>query len=450
MHYLLALLVFVLGTVSVQALVISEVMSNPTGTDNGREWIELYNDGIESVDLSGLSVASSESGTAVSILSVQGGTSLAPGGYAVIATIVSGQTKFLEDYLTYAGILLRVTSTFSLTNGSASLYIKRSGATLASLPSYTAAAEGKTLSLLSGSHVTGTPTPGASNQASSSGEETSGTASSTTTQTDNQVTIPQATPPTPDIVIYMPQDKTVVAGAETEFTVTSATRGGKELTTMRYTWAFGDGGQATGSSTKYRYGYAGRYIAVVEATNATVAGSGRMVVRVVPPELSITTVTAGKYGTYIDITNPNSYDLDLSQWILSINGASFPFPKNTLLPANGTTHFSGLAMGFASTTVSTATQVKILFPNLEEVTMYTVKHVPVPLEASSTPIVAGTSTTALTSQPKQTKVGSLKKVAPSIASPLKSTTTAISVAQSKIQSKDTRIVSWLRSIFSGK
>ena len=428
-----AFLVFVLGIATAQALVISEIMSNPTGTDNGREWIELYNDAQDPVDLSGLTVSASESGTAISLTPLQGGTTLPPDGYAVIATIVSGQTKFLEDYPGYTGILFRVSSTFSLTNGSASLYIKRSGSIITSVPSYTAAAEGKTLSLVSGSYVASTPTPGTSNQGVASGEEqTPPSSNATTTQTDNQVTVPQATPPSPDIVIYMPPEKTVVAGADAEFTVSSATRTGKEISNVKYSWAFGDGGQSTGSSTKYRYGYAGRYVAIVEATSPTVAGSGRMVVRVVPPELSITTARQGKYGTYIDIANPNPYDLDLSQWILSINGAGYPFPKNTIIPGNSTVHFSGLAMGFASTTVNASTSIRILFPTLEEVTSYTP-----PVQLSPTPMVAGTSTVSTGSKKVVVKQSSAPKVVQQKA------TTTIITHQSKNQ-KDTRIISWFK------
>ena len=443
MKPILAFLVFILGIASAQALVVSEIMSNPTGTDNGREWIELYNDAQDPVDLSGLTVSASESGTNISLTPLQGGTTLPPDGYVIIATIVSGQTKFLEDYPTYTGTLFRVSSTFSLTNGAASLYLKKNGSVIASVPSYTAAAEGKTLSLVSGGYVAGSPTPGIANQAVSSGEEqNSPQPNATTTQTDNQVTVPQATPPSPDIVIYMPPEKIVVAGAEAEFTVSSATRTGKEIPSVKYSWAFGDGGQSTGSSTKYRYGYAGRYVAVVEATSPTVAGSGRMTVRVVPPELSIKTTAQGKYGTYIDIANPNSYDLDLSQWILSINGAGYPFPKNTILPGNSTVHFSGLAMGFASTTINASTSIRILFPTLEEVLTY----MP-PVRTLVTPMVAGTSTVAL--QPAlPLGIKTTSKIVP-VAKPLQSTSSTTSSLSYK-KSKDTRIVSWLHSVFGGK
>jgi hypothetical protein len=184
-----------------------------------------------------------------------------------------------------------------------SIDIKLNGATVASLPSYTAAKEGFTLSYTGGSYVTGTPTAGLENQVADTGTETN-TGNATTT--DTQVTLPQMSPPSADIMIYLPTEKVVVAGAEADFSVFSQTRAGKPINDLRYTWAFGDGGQGTGSSTKYRYGYSGRYIAQVEATNALVAGTGRMVVRVVPPDIVISSIGSGKYGSYIELSNQNT------------------------------------------------------------------------------------------------------------------------------------------------
>jgi hypothetical protein len=135
---------------------------------------------------------------------------------------------------------------------------------------------------------------------------------------------------------------------------------------MSYVWSFGDGGERTGATTTYRYFYPGRYVVQVEGSNGLVAGTARMVVRVVPPEITMSTINQGRYGAYIDITNPNAYDLDISGWKLSIDGALFSFPRNTIL-AGGTTHVPGVTMGFASTTISSSTLIKLLFPSMDEV-----------------------------------------------------------------------------------
>ena len=420
------------------ALVVSEIMSNPTGDDNGREWIELYNDTSSDIDLASLAI-SIKGGNAVAATPLQGGTTLSPGSYAIVGSTVSGATKFLQDYPTYSGILFR--SSISLVNtGVTSIDIKVGGALSASVPSYTAAKEGATLSLLSGSYVTGTPTPGTANQVlDTSSGSTSDTTTTSSITTTTQVTVAQTSPPSSNILIYMPEEKVAVAGAQSVFSVFSLTREGKSITDLNYTWAFGDGGQGTGSSTLHTYFYSGRYIAEVEALSSTVTGNGRMVVRVVSPDIAISGVGSGKYGSYVDVSNPNGYELDMSGWILSINGASYPFPKNTILPANATVRFAGQTMGFASSTLASST-MRIMFPNLEEVTRYIVPQAVAPAViavATATPLVI--KKVAVKIQPQKMVLG----VATSSGVIAASTT---NTSQSASSAKDTRIVSWLKSL----
>lgn len=428
----------------VQALTVSEVLSNPTGDDSGREWVEIYNEGSTDVDLSAMTI-SIKGGNAVVATPLQGGTNLAPGAYAVIGSTVSGSTKFLQDYPNYTGILFK--SSISLVNtGVTSIDVKLNGSVVASLPSYTAAKEGLTLSYIGGSYVPGNPTPGAENQVvdTSAGSGGGGGGTATATTTDTQVTVAQLTPPSSDIVVYLPSEKVVVAGAEADFNVFSQTRAGKAINDLLYTWAFGDGGQATGSSTKHRYEYSGRYILQVDAVSSTAVGSGRMVVRVVAPDIFIVGEGTSKYGSYVDIKNPNTYDLDLSKWMLTIDSAAYPFPKNTWLPSGETVRFSGNAMGFASTTLSTST-IKILFPSLEEVTRYAP-------ETKEALVTAATSAPIMQIQKKVLATVNKPKMVLGV-----STTTLALATSTKAtssgpahSSKDTRIVSWLRNLLGGK
>lgn len=435
----LAILTFALGIVHTHALIVSEVMSNPTGDDGGREWIEIYNETNSDIDLSSMTV-SIKGGTAVAATPLQGGLTLPSNGYAIIASLTSvssGQTKFLQDYSSYSGILFK--SSVSLVNtGVTSIDIKLQGSTVASIPSYTAAKEGSTFSFIQGVYGIGTPTPGNENV---SAPVSSGTVESTTsTVTENQTTVAQMSPPSPDIVLYMPTEKVVVAGADTHFDVAGMTRSGKAIDGLSFVWAFGDGGQGTGSSTKHRYVYSGRYLAQVEGTSATIAGTGRMIVRVVPPDIEIVEVSTGKYGTYVDISNPNMYDLDISQWMLTFDGAAFHFPKNTMISSGATTRFAGASMGFASTIVSTSTVVKILFPNLEEVTRF------VPVESL---IPTGTTLSATTTS-KASSVLIKQKVYPKPSSQTATNSVAGSVKATSTRPasvKDTRLVGWFKSVF---
>ena len=79
MKKILLIFIYIASVTQTQALQISEVMSNPTGDDSGREWIEVYNNTQESVDLTGLTI-SIKGGNAVITSSVSGGTILPANG----------------------------------------------------------------------------------------------------------------------------------------------------------------------------------------------------------------------------------------------------------------------------------------------------------------------------------------------------------------------------------
>lgn len=432
------------------ALIINEIMSNPVGDDGGREWIELYNNSSTTIDLSSLSI-SIKGGVAVSVLPVSGGTTIPSEGYAIIGSVVSGATKFLQDYPTYSGPLFK--SSISLVNtGVTSVEVKLNGISSDQLSSYTAAKEGSTLSRVAGNFVVSTPTPGSENQ--SAPDESVNQSVTTSSTTNTQATIAQASIPIADIVIYLPQEKTVVAGAEAVFSAFGLSHTGKQIDNLLYTWSFGDGGQGVGSSTLYRYAYPGRYVATVESGNGYVLGSGRMNVRVVAPDILIKSFGSGKYGAYIDVENPNTYELDLSQWRLVIDGASFPFPKNTFLLGNNITHISGVAMGFASTTITDHSVIKIVFPNLEEVTRLLIPSV-VQVATStdsnrtqvSMPVKIAQQTSKLVTQlPQEVKrITQNSLVVGKV--PLTKNSTTTSDSHPALLQKDTRMVAFFRSFF---
>lgn len=455
------------------AVYISEIMYDPQGGNTSRRWVEIYNDTSSAIDLTTATWKFYENKTNHGITSSSDsslGTSVFSGGYAVIA---DNPKQFLVDYPSYAGVVYD--TTFSLPTSGTDYHIALKESSSASAleispvdysPSIGGNNDGSSFSKIDGVWVRGNATPGAINQLYV--ESSSSSDSSTSSTTTTQATIAQQSPPTADIILYMPTEKVVVAGAEATFSIFGLTHLGKQIENLSYTWAYGDGGQGGGSTTMYRYAYPGRYIASVEGSNGYVAGSGHMNIRVVAPEIAITDVSTGKYGTYIDIENPNLYDLDFSQWRLTINGAIFLFPKNTILAGNSITHISGLAMGFASTTISSSTVIKILFPNQEEITRYSPPQELFPvlttILATSTLAIArttqkATSTLISTITIPSIKIKPLTRVLGVSTSTIKngsitkgniSSTTSGIIQQRKTIVKDTRLVSFFRSFFGKK
>ena len=88
-----------------------------TGSDDGREWIEIYNDADTPADLSSFKFFEADTNHKLKL--IQGDANIAPQGYAVI---VSDPTKFKTDWPNFSGTIFD--STFSLSNSGETLAIK--------------------------------------------------------------------------------------------------------------------------------------------------------------------------------------------------------------------------------------------------------------------------------------------------------------------------------------
>lgn len=96
-------------------ILINEVESNPAGTDNGTEKVELYNPSNTGVDVSGWTVSSAAGRTAAVVINE--GTSIAPKGYLIVGR--DSQQQWLDntgegiDVRNELGILIDSVGSFS-------------------------------------------------------------------------------------------------------------------------------------------------------------------------------------------------------------------------------------------------------------------------------------------------------------------------------------------------
>lgn len=119
MRYLLFLvLAMLIAPFTTNAITISEIYYDPTGTDAGHEWIEIYNDESELVDLSGWKLF--ENNVNHGITAVNGDLLLPAGAYAVIAD------NAVNVAVDFPGIQYLYDSAFSLNNTGELLAIKDS------------------------------------------------------------------------------------------------------------------------------------------------------------------------------------------------------------------------------------------------------------------------------------------------------------------------------------
>lgn len=332
----IVLILFFARTASAQVF-ISEIKYT------GNEWIEVSNSG-ESVDLSLWKFY--EGGTNHKLKSVQGGSLLSSGSYAIVA---NDATAFLTEYSGFSGILFD--SSFSLLDVGETISIKSSDTNIVDTVSYTGIKGSKnSTQKIGGVWSEAIPTPGAINSVSQNVD-------TATTQTSNTSVVP--TTATSQVTAQAgPQTRVVLAGAPIIFEGKIAGLENNNGVTQT-TWSFGDGASAEGESVTHTYYYPGEYTAVLDVVSGGLTATDKMLVRVVLPNLLLKT-GGDATRSFFTIENRGGDELDISGWQVAGGEKTFIFPGNTILGARKSATFASEVTGLVTPLGST---VELLFPN---------------------------------------------------------------------------------------
>jgi len=384
---------------------ITEVMYDPSGTDTGHEWVELYNDGGSAITLT--SYKFFEANVNHGITAVRGGATVDAGEYIILA---DDSAKFISDNSSYGGKVFD--SSFSLSNSGESLSLKDTSLNIVSTVNYNvalgAAGNGNTICDVSGVWAECQATPGAINSSSnnssnnnstttnSTSTDATTTTASTTTNTNsnsntssNSFSIPDSTNYRyGNLDIKALRERSVIAGGEYVYSAKAFNYEGQSVSKVQYFYSFGDGGgRESQGDAKYIYGYPGEYELNIEGSTSDGQGIATMHVYVTRPDIVISEI--GQSEAYIKLHNKTSRDLDLSNYVIDNGNGYFKIAKNTKIKSSGDLTLSGLAMGFG-----TSSQAKLLFPNMKEVTSYTIPRIMTPAlimaSAQVTPNVTAT------------------------------------------------------------
>ena len=113
---ILVLTIFLLiSTVSAQVM-ISEIMYNPTTPEQDKEWIELYNNGVSSVNMSGWKIQYGSTDRSLTLH--RGSFVIEPNSFTIIAR---NAAQFEADYPGYAKNIIQ--ASISLSNSGKDLYL---------------------------------------------------------------------------------------------------------------------------------------------------------------------------------------------------------------------------------------------------------------------------------------------------------------------------------------
>lgn len=160
------LIALILFMNSANSLIISEIMYNPEGNDEGREWIEIYNDGSEKINLSKYRFFENGVKHRLKFLS---GEVLDPGEFGIIA---DNAENFLAEYNFSLEDLIIADSSFSLKNSGEYIAILNESQVVVFETEYENLAEsGKSLCYSPQGYYECAPTPGEENLAKSAYEK---------------------------------------------------------------------------------------------------------------------------------------------------------------------------------------------------------------------------------------------------------------------------------------
>lgn len=347
------------------SVVINEVAWMGTAVSANDEWIELYNDGAETVVLDGW-VLKGEDGTPNIALS---GT-VNGGDYFLLERTDDETVPSIPADVIYSGALGNETENLSLVDaGGAIIDSIQSGENWSlggdNTTKHTAQRQAD------GSWITGVPSPRAANStentktAETPGGEVAGTSTSKKTSAKTTGGYTQK------VHAYAGQDFETVAGAYAFFEGYGVDEKSERLGFVRYTWTFGDGATGRGESMRHIYHFPGTYTAVLSVSGENQKSRDKVMVSVTEPLVAIPHVVYGARG-YIAVRNESARELDLSGWRLRLksetkDSATFTFPYATLIAPHTTIPFPSAVTDIKP---EDSDRISLILPNGKTIAKY--------------------------------------------------------------------------------
>ncbi len=340
----LILLSLIIPANSFAAVNFSEIAWMGSTLSQYDEWIELYNDSNQDLNLAGSKIYEE-------------------GGKTLIAEL-SGQIPANGFYL-----IKRVTGSFanSLLPGQVGILTSFGGSGLKNLPggeflvlkdkegnildSFDASlgwpagdsATKQTMQKISGKWVTATSTPGAINIDFANIDNNDGD------KQTNQTSDPNISAHSGGAVVSdtnRKQNITIGAGRERIALVNSpivfqadAFDGDSTVDNGIFSWNFGDGSFSYGKLQEHLYDLPGQYVVVLNANIDGQSFVSRTKVKVFAPEFELS-VAESQNQKYISVENLLSTEVNLGGWKLSVEGKTFTIPNDTIILAKSKLSFS--------------------------------------------------------------------------------------------------------------
>ncbi len=350
-------------------VVINEIMYDVEGTDTDREWIEIKNEGNESVDL--ISWKFFEANSNHGLVLSSGDSVLDSGEYAIIA---SQPTVFLVDWPSVTATIFD--SSFSLNNETGeTLALKNGSGEVVDEITYSsssgAVGNGKSLNRSGEDFTEGDATPGGENGDSLNDTEDDEEDTETTTSGSSTKKTEVATIPKLSLSIVAPITATVGVPVLIDATMLGYEKEGYRV--GHFMWGMGDGyGFESESISKfwYTFEYPGEYVITLDFAfkkkEDKPDASARAVVLVTEPKIVISGINTKGPGS-VEIKNISTREVELSKWIVRSGIQEFSIANNTILLPGRT-----LILNPKVTQLSNLSSVSLIVPTGQTVSSYPV------------------------------------------------------------------------------
>ena len=348
------------------SIVINEVMFDPTGSDTGEEWIELYNASDAEVDISGWEIYPD----GIGYFTIPNGFSIGAKKFMLVHVRSVGSNSASDLYQAAAS------SNMSNTSGSTALFsagttdrkerIKsfvqwgRGGETWESdankaglwekgtFVDLSSFSEGNSLALkedgitANGKNawiIFGSPSPGGLNTHAQLSSASITPSPSATLVPKTEIGMPSPSPHSAvikTIKAYAGEDISSMVGATIELLGRSKGLNDEPLdAAARFFWNFGDGETQEGRSVVHIYRIPGNYLTGLHVSSGEYTASDYIRVQISPNKVGISSVIPGLDG-YMRIVNNSDIEADISGWsIHDALGHVFFVPRHTKMARHG-------------------------------------------------------------------------------------------------------------------
>jgi hypothetical protein len=380
---------FILFPLSLNAqIIITEIMYNPESTDSGREWIEVYNSGDSSIDLSTYKLFENEVNHKISGHN-EGQTILEPQKYAIIA---DNSIKFLEDY-SQNGLILD--SAFSLRNDGEEVSIVDPDENKISTVNYAtdwgANGTGNSLQITEfranstgNDWIPADPTPFLANKTEAenenSGDDTDSGDGSGSTGGSNNSDSDSTHSAINDLSDYKPKiDFKISAGRERHVTVNTPIEfeliHNQDLNKgISASWSMGDGNLIRGRGIDYVYSSVGTYNVVVNAKFEDENVTARTKIHVSEPKIELNYQKSGK-TVDVMLKNTTNKEINLGEYQIKYGPKNFKIAKDTIISPNSILILDSKITRFEINLESLLNkdEIELKYPNRETLTKKTVE-----------------------------------------------------------------------------